>query len=69
MMKQELNQEHDNFLRFLVEFGFRELLKVDAFILIDGQEVDGGDEWKGLSQTIKQINAKQFEEQNSINAK
>jgi len=69
LMKQELNKEHDLFNQFLVNCGYRKLSKVDAFILIDGQEVDGEDEWKGLSQTMKRINAKQFEEQNSFIAK
>jgi len=69
LMKQELNKEYDLYNRFLVDVGFRELMKVDAFIMIEGKEVGGEDEWKGLSQTMKQINGKQFEEQNSINAK
>jgi len=34
--------------------------RIDAYILIDGEQQEDDNEWKGLSQTMKKINDKQF---------
>jgi len=34
--------------------------RIDAYILIDGEQQEDDNEWKGLSQTMKKINEKQF---------
>lgn len=64
VMKQELNKEYDLHRKFLVDNGFEKELRIDALIMIDGEQEEGEEEWKGLSQTMKRINGKQFDEQN-----
>ena len=60
VMRHELNQEYQIYDQFLVSIGIRKDEKIDAIILIDGEQREES-EWKGLTQTMKKVFVKELE--------
>lgn len=55
IMRNRLNHEYHIYYLYMVRNKFFKDEKIDAVIIIDGEEAENEEEWRGLIQTMKRV--------------